>query len=40
MSKAWDALSTHWPDDVQLAYGYLKDKVAAEGLIGVIGASC
>ena len=38
--KAWGATSVHWPDDVQLAYDYLRSKVVGEGLIGVIGASC
>jgi dienelactone hydrolase len=38
--KAWAAISKHWPDDVQLAYDYLRSKVAGDGIIGVIGASC
>jgi len=29
-----------WPQDVQLAYDYLRDKVGKDGVIGVIGASC
>ncbi|KGJ90529.1 dienelactone hydrolase family protein [Thalassotalea sp. ND16A] len=38
--EAWQAMSAQWPDDVQLAYDYLKSNMAANGVIGVIGASC
>ncbi|MBQ4810867.1 alpha/beta hydrolase [Pseudoalteromonas luteoviolacea] len=38
--KAWQDMSAHWPSDVQIAYQFLKDKVGAQGKIGVIGASC
>lgn len=37
---AWQAMSAQWPDDVQLAYDYLKSKMAANSVVGVIGASC
>jgi len=39
-SKAWSNMSAHWPSDVQLAFDYLKEKVAKGGEIGIIGASC
>jgi len=38
--KAWSKISTHWPDDVQLAFNYLKAKVGNKGTVGIIGASC
>ena len=37
---AWQAMSAHWPKDVQLAYDYLKSKVSSDGIVGIIGASC
>ncbi|TWX50602.1 alpha/beta hydrolase family protein [Colwellia hornerae] len=39
-SVAWQALIAYWPNDVQLAYNYLKSKMSDKGIIGVIGASC
>ncbi|WP_299084059.1 alpha/beta fold hydrolase [uncultured Paraglaciecola sp.] len=38
--KAWQVMSASWPQDVQLAYDYLRAKVSKDGIIGVIGASC
>jgi len=38
--KAWGAMSANWPQDVQLAYNHLKDKISDKGIVGVIGASC
>lgn len=37
---AWSKMSSQWPNDVQLAFDYLKDKVGESGQIGIIGASC
>ncbi len=39
-SKAWSDMSSHWPEDVQVAFDYLKSKVGDNGKIGIIGASC
>jgi len=33
-------MSSHWPSDVQLAYNHLTSKLSAQGIVGVIGASC
>ncbi|PKH89111.1 dienelactone hydrolase family protein [Colwellia sp. Bg11-28] len=38
--KAWSNMSSHWPEDVQLAFNYLKEKVGNNGKVGIIGASC
>ena len=38
--EAWQTMSKHWLEDVQLAYNYLKSKVENNSVIGVIGASC
>jgi len=38
--KAWSKISSHWPDDVQLAFNYLKAKMGNKGTVGIIGASC
>jgi len=38
--QAWSKMSSHWPDDVQLAYNYLKEKMGNKGTVGIIGASC
>jgi dienelactone hydrolase len=38
--KAWQEMSSSWPNDVQLAYEYLTNKSSGKGLVGVIGASC
>ncbi len=38
--KAWSNMSSHWPEDVQLAFDYLKEKVGNNGKVGIIGASC
>ncbi len=38
--EAWQALSAQWPNDVQLAYNYLRRKITEKGIVGVIGASC
>ncbi|PKG82116.1 alpha/beta hydrolase [Colwellia sp. 75C3] len=38
--QAWTKMSSHWPEDVQLAFDYLKDKVGNRGQVGIIGASC
>jgi len=37
---AWQKLVEYWPNDVQLAYNYLKNKMSDKGIIGVVGASC
>lgn len=39
-TDAWRDMVKHWPQDVQLAYEYLRRKVSNTGKIGVIGASC
>ncbi|KGJ86849.1 alpha/beta hydrolase [Colwellia psychrerythraea] len=39
-NKAWSNMSSHWPDDVQLAFDYLTEKVGDQGKVGIIGASC
>jgi len=36
----WAKVMEHWPEDVQLAYDFLRKKVGNDGLIGVVGASC
>jgi esterase/lipase len=38
--KQWQVMSAQWPNDVKVAYDYLKSTLAKEGVIGVIGASC
>ncbi|KGJ94093.1 serine aminopeptidase domain-containing protein [Colwellia psychrerythraea] len=38
--EAWSNMSSHWPQDVQIAFDYLKEKVGSNGKLGVIGASC
>lgn len=38
--QAWSKISSHWPDDVQIAFNYLKEKVGNKGTVGIIGASC
>jgi dienelactone hydrolase len=38
--QAWSKMSSHWPNDVQLAFNYLKQKVGNQGSVGIIGASC
>ena len=38
--NAWSNMSSHWPQDVQIAFDYLKEKVGSNGKVGVIGASC
>ena len=38
--QAWSKMSSHWPEDVQIAFDYLKGKIAKNGKVGVIGASC
>ncbi len=38
--KAWQAMSAHWPSDVQLAYNHLTSKMSDKGIVGVVGASC
>ncbi|MBQ4851689.1 dienelactone hydrolase family protein, partial [Pseudoalteromonas sp. MMG012] len=38
--SAWLTLSQNWPDDVALAYNYLKSKTGNHGRIAIIGASC
>ncbi len=37
---AWQKMSKYWPNDVQIAYDYLKSKMSDKGIIGVVGASC
>jgi len=39
-SKAWSAMSSHWPEDVKVAFDYLQKKTGKEAEIGIIGASC
>ncbi|KZN49197.1 alpha/beta hydrolase [Pseudoalteromonas luteoviolacea] len=39
-TDAWRDMVKYWPQDVQLAYEYLRRKVSNTGQIGVIGASC
>jgi len=36
----WAMVMKHWPEDVQLAYDFLRNKVGKHGVIGVTGASC
>jgi len=36
----WAMIMEHWPEDVQLAYNFLRHKVGVNGNIGVVGASC
>lgn len=36
----WAMIMEHWPEDVQLAYDYLRERVGSNGDIGVVGASC
>jgi len=36
----WAMIMEHWPEDVQLAFDFLRNKVGANGDIGVVGASC
>jgi len=36
----WAMIMEYWPEDVQLAYDFLRNKVGANGNIGVVGASC
>jgi len=36
----WAIVMEFWPQDVQLAYDFLREKVGEAGLIGVVGASC
>jgi dienelactone hydrolase len=38
--QAWSKMSSHWPDDVQIAFNYLKEKMGNKGTVGIIGASC
>ena len=38
--KKWRIISAHWPNDVKLAYDYLTNKLAKNGKLAVIGASC
>lgn len=38
--KAFRAIREYWPNDVQLAYDFLREKVGESGVIGVAGASC
>ncbi len=38
--NAWSNMSSHWPEDVQVAFDYLKEKVGENGKVGIIGASC
>jgi len=38
--NAWQKMSSHWPNDVQLAYNYLISKLSDQGVVGVLGASC
>lgn len=38
--QAWAAMSSHWPNDVKLAYDYLKAKAGDNSKVGIIGASC
>ena len=38
--EAWSNMSSHWPEDVQLAFDYLKEKIGKNGKMGIIGASC
>ncbi|MBE0367000.1 alpha/beta hydrolase [Pseudoalteromonas aurantia] len=38
--SAWLTLSQNWPDDVMLAYTFLKEKSGPNSNIAVIGASC
>jgi len=39
-SKAWSVMSSHWPNDVQVAFDYLQEKTGEGAEIGIIGASC
>lgn len=36
----WAMIMEHWPEDVRLAYDFLRQKIGEDGLIGVTGASC
>ena len=33
-------MSSHWPEDGQIVFDYLKGKIAKNGKMGIIGASC
>jgi len=37
---AFKAIREYWPQDVQQAYNFLREKIGKKGHIGVIGASC
>ncbi|MDK2596924.1 alpha/beta hydrolase [Pseudoalteromonas obscura] len=39
-ATAWKNMTQHWPQDVEIAYEFLRNKVGENGKIGVIGASC
>ncbi|NQY38456.1 MAG: dienelactone hydrolase family protein [Alteromonadaceae bacterium] len=38
--QAFGDIREYWPEDVQLAYDFLRNRVGDTGLIGVVGASC